>query len=140
MSEWRWENPRLSRSSEPEGPPKRPRLLVVEQDAATIEVLRSVMEFVEWDLVVAATADDCACHFDPLDPPPSAVLIHAPETTADWEQVVALARSSTLPVRIGLAVMDRVDMPDQATLLGVDHIFVKPIDMDEILEWLAIET
>ena len=110
-------------------------MLVYERDPHVIDVLRAVLDFVEWDVLVADSLTEVASAFNP---PPAAVLIHAPEAIADWERVVELARSAPLPVRLGLAVDEPADAHEETRRIGIDRVFLKPLDMDELMEWLAI--
>lgn len=111
------------------------RILIVEDNALNLKLLRDVLQVEGYATVEAATAEEgVAAAFAT---PPALVLmdIHLPgmDGVAGLRALRADARTATIPV---IAVTASAMPLERAEIVGAgfDGCFVKPLDVDEIID------
>jgi DNA-binding response OmpR family regulator len=116
------------------GPAVKPRVLVVEDDSASHDVLRRILDRKGYDVLSAMTVSGALAL---LERRPDAIVLDLMLPDGDGETVLRKVRSDGLPVRVlvASAVCDQ-DRLEQVRRLGPDAILTKPINLGELLRTL----
>jgi signal transduction histidine kinase/CheY-like chemotaxis protein len=119
-------------------PPERARLLLVDDNADILEMLRDVLEGLGHDVDVAA--DGCGGVDKALANPPDVAFVDIGLPGLDGYEVARRIRAAHPASHVRLVAMTGYGQPedrDRALRAGFDHHLVKPIDRDDILGVLA---
>ena len=111
-------------------------VLVVEDDAQLRNGLVALLAIGGHRAIAAATVAEAASHLDAATPTHLLLDLNLPD--GPGTHVLRRIRAQMLPVLVAL-VTGASDAPlvHEARALGVDAVFVKPPDWDELLDWVA---
>jgi DNA-binding response OmpR family regulator len=106
------------------------RILVVEDDPASRDVLRRLLSHRGWVVMVARTVAEA---MESLNPPPHCILLDLTLPDGGGEEVIRKVREEELPSRV--RVMTASNDPVRLAMvkdMDPDALFRKPVDFEEI--------
>src|SRR5262245_30391852 len=117
---------------EPHGGPKTmagPRMLVVEDDRMTRDLLRSIFGRMGWEVAVASTLADGLAR---LDPPPDLLILDLSLPDGEGTELLRRVREARLPIRVAVTTGHDPSGLEAVAELKPDAILQKPIDLAEL--------
>ena len=110
-------------------------VLIVEDDAVLRRGLLALIRTGGHDAAGAASVAEAGSRLDAAAPTHVLLDLNLPDGTGT--QVLRRIRAAGLPVRVALVTGTADDdLTREADALGVDAVFVKPPDWDQLLEWV----
>src|SRR5262249_22452038 len=114
------------------------RILVVEDDAASRDALRRLLDHRGW---VVETARTVAEAMESLHPPPHCILLDLMLPDGGGEEVLRRVRDESLPSKVAVCTgtSDAVRL-SMVKGMDPDGLFQKPIDFEEVCRAVEDET
>jgi two-component system OmpR family response regulator len=105
------------------------RMLVVEDDQATGDLLRAIFTELGWVVGVASTVADALAS---LEPPPDFLLLDISLPDGDGAEILRRVRAANLPTRVAVTTGHDPASLGVVAALRPDAVLHKPIDVDEV--------
>jgi DNA-binding response OmpR family regulator len=111
-------------------------VLVVEDDTLIRVGLLSLLRTSGHEAVGAATVAQAATQLDTATPTHLLLDLNLPD--GPGTRILRRLREQALPTRVALLTAS-IDTPllEEARVLGIDALFIKPPDWDQLLAWVA---
>jgi DNA-binding response OmpR family regulator len=107
----------------------RQRMLVVEDDRTTCDLLRAIFAHLGWQVLVASTVADA---LRLLDPPPDLLVLDLTLPDGDGTDILRHVRTAHLPTRVAVTTgLDPAFLP-AVTSLRPDALLQKPIEVADV--------
>lgn len=114
--------------------PKKPRVLVVEDDADTFDWVRRRLARYGYEVDWAGTVGDA---LGKLDVGPCAIILDLAMPDGSGTSILRTIRDHNLPIKVAVASgADGMAMHAEAARLKPDAFFQKPVDAIELMNWL----
>jgi DNA-binding response OmpR family regulator len=111
-------------------------VLVVEDDAQIRKGLMALLRMRGHAAVAAATVAEAESRLDAATPTHLLLDLNLPDGPGTG--VLRRIRARSLPVRVALVTgASDAGLTEEARALGVDAVFIKPPDWDQLLDWVA---
>ena len=111
-------------------------VLVVEDDAPIRKGMVGLLRLGGYGAVAAATVAEAGAHLDAATPTHLLLDLNLPDGAGSV--ILRRIRSQALPVRVAIVTgASDAGLLEEARALGVDAVFIKPPDWDEVLDWIA---
>jgi DNA-binding response OmpR family regulator len=111
-------------------------VLVVEDDDAIRHGMMLLLRMQGHSAVTAANVAEAASQLDAATPTHLLLDLNLPDGSGT--AILRRIRAERLPTRVAL-VTGAIDtaLVEEARALGVDAVFIKPPDWDQVLDWVA---
>ena len=107
----------------------RHRMLVVEDDRTTCDLLRAIFAHMGWDVDVAETVAEGLAG---LDPPPDLLVLDVTLPDGDGTDILRKVRSDHLPTRVAVTTGHDPGMLTALASLRPDALLQKPIEVEDV--------
>src|SRR5918997_682216 len=103
----------------------RQRMLVVEDDRTTCDLLRAIFAHLGWQVVVASTVAE---GLRLLDPPPDLLVLDISLPDGDGTEILRHVRTAHLPTRVAVTTGHNPALLPAVAHLRPDVLLQKPIE------------
>jgi DNA-binding response OmpR family regulator len=107
----------------------RHRLLVVEDDRTTCDLLRAIFAHLGWEVDVAETVAEGLAR---LDPPPDLLVLDVSLPDGDGTDILRYIRLAHLPTRVAVTTGHDPRLLSALSSLRPDALLQKPIEVAEV--------
>ena len=113
-------------------------VLVVEDNATLRSGLVALLRMSDFGASGAASVAEATAYLDAAPQVPTHVFLDLNLPDGPGTAVLRAVRGRSMPVRVALMTgASDSGLIEQAQALGVDAVFIKPPDWDELLDWVA---
>src|SRR4051795_9570439 len=107
----------------------RQRMLVVEDDPTTCDLLRAIFAHLGWQVAVASTVAE---GLTLLDPPPDLLVLDLTLPDGDGTDLLRHVRTAHLPTRVAVTTGHDPALLSAVTNLRPDALLQKPIEVADV--------
>src|SRR5262245_51773056 len=111
--------------------PHRNRMLVVEDDPTTCDLLKAFFDRKGWDVSVASTVSDGLAR---LSPPPDLLILDLNLPDGFGTRILRQVRTDGLPTRVAVTTAHDPACLGEVTALKPDALMQKPIDLTRMCQ------
>jgi DNA-binding response OmpR family regulator len=107
----------------------RQRMLVVEDDRTTCDLLRAIFAHLGWQVAVASTVAEA---LSLLDPPPDLLILDLTLPDGDGTDILRHVRTAHLPTRVAVTTGHDPGLLSAVADLRPDALLQKPIEVADV--------